>query len=59
MKKHMESAKKYLTTKSAGDRAVNGLLLRADIHKCFDDYQFGIYVSNSFVYAIIDTHSRL
>ncbi|EPS99980.1 hypothetical protein FOMPIDRAFT_91095 [Fomitopsis schrenkii] len=43
MKKHMESAKKYLTTKSAGDRAVNGLLLRADIHKCFDDYQFGIY----------------
>lgn len=46
LKDHVAEAQKYLTTKTAGDSHLNGIFLGADIHKCFDDYQWGIYVRN-------------
>lgn len=52
MKQHVDLAKKYLTSMGAGDHQSNGLLLAVHIHRCFDDYQFSIYVSKSLVYAI-------
>lgn len=57
MEGHVDLAKKYLTSMGAGDHHSNGLLFGVHIHRCFDDYQFSIYVSRTIVYAIIDAHS--
>lgn len=40
------------------DREENCILLRSDIHKCFDDYQFGFYQGINAV-SVIQVESSL
>ncbi|KAH9834615.1 uncharacterized protein C8Q71DRAFT_711268, partial [Rhodofomes roseus] len=41
----MEQDLKLLTSRKSADTPENAILLRSDIHHCFDAYHFAIYVS--------------
>lgn len=42
------SARAQVLTRQAADRPHNAMLLRADIHSLFDDYQWSIWVRRSY-----------
>lgn len=43
---HRQKAAKMLCDQEAADQCENAILMRADIHACYDQFHIGIYVSD-------------
>jgi hypothetical protein len=54
-----QPAYELLKTPAKADRPYNAILLWADVHNFFDDFQFGIDAMVCLVYSGIPTYSRL